>query len=179
MTSDYKTAAQSETVSPIYLLRVLDIPPLDPDTHDVDCLYLTDAGENVMWFDENGQPQTYYACGMSVDEVERSKEQTTDQCHISIDNVSNELTALAQHYKLNGVRCELYNAFKDTLDSESGATLKFSGKIRNITVGQTQVDAVISQGFDGMDKVPRRICWTSMFPYIPSAKNPRELSARK
>ena len=177
--SDYKTAAQAETVEPIYLVRVLDIPPLNPATHSTDYLYLTDAGENVMWFDENGQPQTYYACGMEIEGVERSKDQTTDQCHISLDNVSNDFTALAQHYKLNGVRCEVYSALKNTLNSESGATLKFSGKIRSITVGQTQVDAIISQGFDGMDKVPRRICWTSMFPYIPSAKNPRELSTRK
>lgn len=177
--SDYKTAAQAETVEPIYLVRVLDIPPLNPATHSTDYLYLTDAGENVMWFDENGQPQTYFACGMEIEEFERSKDQTTDQCHISLDNVSNDFTALAQHYKLNGVRCEVYSALKNTLNSESGATLKFSGKIRSITIGQTQVDAIISQGFDGMDKVPRRICWTSMFPYIPSAKNPRELSTRR
>lgn len=177
--SDYKTAAQAETVEPIYLVRVLDIPPLNPATHSTDYLYLTDASENVMWYDENGQPQTYYACGMEIEEVERSKDQTTDQCHIALDNVSNEFTSLAQHYKLNGVRCEVYSALKNTLSSESGAMLKFSGKIRSITIGQTQVDAVISQGFDGMDKVPRRICWTSMFPYIPSAKNPRELSTRK
>lgn len=177
--SDYKTAAQADTVEPIYLVRVLDIPPLNAATHSTDYLYLTDAGENVMWYDENGQPQTYYSCGMSIEEVERSKDQTTDQCHISLDNVSNDFTALAQHYKLNGVCCEVYSALKNTLNSESGATLKFSGKIRSITIGQAQIDAVISQGFDGMDKVPRRICWTSMFPYIPSAKNPRELSTRK
>ncbi|WP_034443502.1 DUF1833 family protein [Cloacibacillus evryensis] len=177
--SDYKTAAQAETLEPIYLVRVLDIPPLNPATHNTEYLYLTDAPENVTWFDENGQPQTYFACGMEIEEVERSKDQTTDQCHLSLDNVSNDITGLAQYYKLNGVRCEVYSALKNTLASESGATLKFSGKIRSITIGQTQVDAIISQGFDGMDKVPRRICWTSMFPYIPSAKNPRELSTRR
>ena len=177
--SDYKNAAQAETVEPIYLVRILNIPPLNPATHSADFLYLTDAPENVTWFDENGQTQVYYSCGLNIEEAERSKDQSSDQCHISLDNVSNDFTALAQHYKLNGVRCEVYSALKNTLNSESGATLKFSGKIRSITVGQTQVDAIISQGFDGMDKVPRRICWTSMFPYIPSAKNPRELSTRR
>lgn len=177
--SDYKNAAQSETVEPIYLVRILDIPPLNPATHSTDFLYLTDAPENVTWFDENGQAQTYYACGMEIEEVERSKDQTTDQCHISLDNVNNEFTSLAQYYKLNGVTCEIFTGLKNTLNSETGAILKFSGKIRSITIGQTQVDAIISQGFDGMDKVPKRICWTSMFPYIPSAKNPRELSTRR
>ncbi|ANZ45449.1 hypothetical protein BED41_10450 [Cloacibacillus porcorum] len=179
MTSDYKLAAQAEVVRPLYLLRILNIPPLNQGPHKMDDLYLTDAAENVMWFDKNRQPQSYTACAMRIEEAERSKEQTTDQCHISIDNVTNEFTSLAQYYKLNGVRCEVYRGFKEALNSETGAALVFSGKIRSITIGQTQVDAVVSQGFDGMDYVPRRICWTSMFPYIPSAKDPRELTIRK
>lgn len=177
--SDYKNAAQSETVEPIYLVRILDIPPLNPAMHSSDFLYLTDAPENVTWFDENGQTQVYYSCGLNIEEAERSKDQNSDQCHISLDNVNNEFTSLAQYYKLNGVTCEIFTGLKNTLNSETGAILKFSGKIRSITIGQTQVDAIISQGFDGMDKVPKRICWTSMFPYIPSAKNPRELSTRR
>lgn len=175
---EFKQAAEQDVVRPVHLVRVLEIPPVNPATHETDYLYLTDADTNVTWFDEFGNSQTYYSCGMTVEEAERSKDQTTDQCHISLDNVDNRFTALAQYYKLNGVYVEVYLGFQDTLDSDTGATLKFCGRIRSITIGQTQIDAVVSQGFDSMNKVPRRICWTSLFPYIPSAKDPRELNLR-
>ena len=165
-------------VQPIHLVRFLDIPPViagDTD-HPQESLYLTDCDENLAWVDENENSVTYYAIGMEIQAAEKSKEEETNQCQISLDNVSQDFTSLAQYYKLNGVKVQIFKGFRDTIGvGEDGAMSLFEGKIRNITVSQTAVIMNISNGYDAMDKVPRRMFCKSDFPYIPSSKDPRQL----
>ena len=54
--AEFKEAAQQEVVRPVYLVRVLEIPPVNPATHETDYLYLTDAETNVTWFDAEHKP---------------------------------------------------------------------------------------------------------------------------
>lgn len=173
----FNDVKDNEVVNPIYLVRILDIPPLNPQTHNVENLYLTNYADNVQWVDESGSnTTTYYAIGMEIAAAEKSKEETTDQCQISIDNVPEEFTSLAQYYKLNGVYCEVWKGFIDTIATGAdGAFLCYAGKIRAATISQTAAEFCVSNGYDTMDKVPRRMCWKNLFPYIPSAKDPRQL----
>lgn len=172
--ADFFAAVQSDVVYPVKLVRMFNIPPKVSGAA-VTSLYLCDMKYNVTWFDENGQSCNYIGIGMKVGEVERTKEQEAGQCHIQIDNVPGDFTSLASAYKLNGVRMEVYNGDARTLDSTSGATLEFSGRIRQCTLSATQIDVLVSNGWDDMDNVPRRLCWATLFPYIPSMRDPREL----
>lgn len=176
MTQTFSQVKDNAVVNPVYMVRILDIPPVD-NSHQVDSLYFTNYSENLTWVDESGSnTTTYYSIGMEIQAAEKSKEQESDQCQISIDNVPQSFTALAQYYKLNGVKVQVYKAFVDTLASgESGAILIFEGHIKGATISQYAAEMIVSNGYDGMNKVPRRMCWKSLFPYIPSAKDPREL----
>ena len=133
----YKSEAIKPAVSPVLLVRILNIPEvLNPDVKH--SLYLTDcdydAGSgshtDIWWFDENNQPKLYQSCGVRFEAVEISTDTEIDTSTLSIDNVNRTFSALAQYGKLNGSEVQIFRGFRELLAYPDGAQMLFTGHLK-------------------------------------------------
>lgn len=172
-TEIFNKEAQKDSLSPILLVRILDIPSQAPDLYKQESLYLTDMKDYVIWYDEKGYKTTYIPCGLTYNEVEVSTDNPICSGTLKMDNVNRQFSALAQYYYLNGVKIEIYRCFRDTLYSEDGGQLVMSGKLKKVLIGETSIEAEVWCDFSLRVKIPRRLYSVNLFPYIPTAKDVR------
>lgn len=181
-TTHFNAQMVSAEVSPVLLVRLLDIPEIaDPST--THSLYLTDCEEDpvtgstteVDYFDEDGDAQVYTPCGLAFESVSMSKETEVPTARITMDNVPRAFSALAQYAKLNGVRVHVLRAFRETLKHTDGAQTLFIGHLKKVTIGEYSISADVWADFSLKRRCPRRLYWSNLFPYLPSTKDPRNV----
>lgn len=175
--ADYITEAANAEVSPILLVRVLDIPLLNDPSTKVS-LYLTGNQSDVTFFNESDASQLYTACALSYDQVAASTDNEIGTVNVRLDNVSGTFTSLAKDYVLRGARVHLLETFADTLGSPDGARWIFQGHIERATISISAVEVMVKADFSLSTRVPRRLYWVKDFPHLPSAKDPRTLALK-
>ena len=175
--ADYITEAANAEVSPILLVRVLDIPLLNDPSTKVS-LYLTNFQTDIGFFDENDVAKTYNACALTYDQVKASTDNEISSVTLRLDNVSGTFTSLAKDYLLRGVRIHLLEAFQDTLLSPAGARWIFQGHLEKAIIGMSAIEVMVKADFSLATRVPRRLYWVKDFPHLPSAKDPRTLALK-
>lgn len=167
------TEAQKNAIEPLYLVQLLHIKSAigAPD----DALYLTDSQEPVVWFDEDSLPAEYLPCGLQFSQNEVRNDNTITTARLSLNNVSRQFSALAQHYKLNGTMVNVYRGFRNLLAYPDGAQLLMSGRLKKVIINEKAIEAEIWTDFSLSIRVPRRVYSTNDFPYIPVAKDVRDI----
>lgn len=116
------------------------------------------GGADVAYYDEDGNAQVYTGCYLTYDKVELSKDNTVDSCKLKIDNVDRVFSAYAVNYRLHGVEVHVLRAFREVLEDGDAQTL-FKGKIKNILLSETFIEATVATDFDLSTKTPRRLYW--------------------
>ena len=81
-----------------------------PDT----TLYFAVWPNQLDFYDENGDPQTYDPAAMSRRPVNRSKGMDVDRLEVQIDNVEREWSAYVSNYDLAGVKVVIWKVFLTT-----------------------------------------------------------------
>ena len=173
----YTGEASNSEVSPILLVRALDIPAVNNPSVKVS-LYLTNAQTDISFFDENDNAQLYTACALSYDQVQASTDNEIGTVNVRLDNVSGTFTSLAKDYRLRGVRMHLLETFQDTLLSPAGARWIFQGHLEKAIIGMSAIEVMVKADFSLATRVPRRLYWVKDFPHLPSAKDPRTLALK-
>lgn len=174
---DYIEESASAEVSPILLVRVLDIPLIaDPSTKV--SLYLTNSKTDVAFFDEDDVAETYTACALTYDQVRASTDNEINSVTLRLDNVSGDFTSLAKDYVIKGVRVQLLETFADTLTSPAGARTLFEGHLERANITISSIEIQVMADFSLSVRIPRRLYWVRDFPHIPSAKDPRTISLK-
>lgn len=174
---DYIEESASAEVSPILLVRVLDIPLIiDPSTKV--SLYLTNSKTDVAFFDEDDVAETYAACALTYDQVRASTDNEINSVTLRLDNVSGSFTSLAKDYVIKGVRVQLLETFADTLTSPAGARTLFEGHIEKANITISSIEIQVMADFSLSVRIPRRLYWVRDFPHLPSAKDPRTVSLK-
>lgn len=177
-TTTFNAEAAKPEVSPILLVRVLNIPERNNPSSTVS-LYLTDAPTDISFFDENDAAKTYTMCGLSYSNAEASTSNEIGSCVLRMDNVDTRFSALVQHAELNGVRVHVLRGFVNTLASPDGAQYIFVGHIQACVVSEHALEATVTTDFNLTTKCPRRMYWPQDFPHLPSSKDPRTIYKKK
>ena len=182
----FKIEAVKDAVSPVLLLRVMDMPKKNSPSEKISYYFANltpdkdtrlewkwdEAGEYITWPDENGEPCKYYSIGFTFSSLERSTDNSIDSVTVRIDNIDMRWAVVANTYILNNTDVEIWEAFRDSLaDGEDGAKLIFMGHIQSCVVGDTAIEATITPDFSLKKRAPRRMYWPADFPYIPSSKS--------
>ena len=173
-TTTFNAEAAKPEVSPIILVRVLNIPERNAPSSTTS-LYMTDAPSDISFFDENDAAQVYTACGLSFSNAEASTSNEVGSCVLRMDNVPNTFSALAQYAELNGATVHVLRGFTNTLASPDGAQLVFRGHIQACVVSEHALEATVTTDFSLKTKCPRRMYWPQDFPHLPSSKDPRTI----
>jgi len=173
----FNAAVSGEMVAPVLLVRILDIPHLTDGTKQ--SLYLTDYQEQgvvvLPFFDENGYAKDYVCCNVKYDHVEVSADSTISEVEVTLDNVDRTFSALAQYYRLHGVQVHVLTAERSVLDSPEGAVMRFAGPIREARISEYYIKLKVRSGYTLSSLIPKRMYDSKRYPYIPSAKDPRQL----
>lgn len=177
-TERYMAEAEKQAVSPITLVRLLDIPEIaDPSVKH--SLYLTDAEHDLTWFNEVHEPTAYSKCALKYTPVKVTTETPVSTATLTLVNVDRRFSALAQYVKLRGVEVHVYRGFSNLLDYEDGAQLLFLGHLEAPVFqdesGTSTIEAKIQADFSLQVEVPRRTYWVNDFPYLPAAKDVRKV----
>lgn len=179
--SSYNVEASKPEVSPVLLVRVLDIPAVGNPSSRVS-LYLTDhgytpetgPGMDVTFFNESGGVQVYTSCGLSFDAAEVSTDNQVDQAKIKLDNVDRRFSALAKDYELGGVEVHILRGFVETLGTPDGAMTVFQGHLEAVAIGESVIEGTVATDFNLKTRIPRRYYDVNRFPHLPSSKDPRQ-----
>jgi phage-related protein len=68
---------------------------------------------DIEFFDENGNSQTYTAAALSRSTIETNIDTKVDQCEVSIDNVTREMSAYIANTEFVGRRMKIIKVFLD------------------------------------------------------------------
>lgn len=145
----------------------------------MESLYLTDYQEKgvatIDFFDENWNPCQYVCCNVKYDSIEVGADNTVNEVNITIDNVDRTFSALAQYYRLQGVEVHVLVAERSVLDTPEGAVMKFAGKLKEARINEHSIIIRVTSGYTLSCLIPKLMYDSKHFPYIPSAKDPRQV----
>lgn len=83
---------------------------------DEETLYFAMFPKNIEFFDENGNPQTYYAASISRSEINKNNNTSPDSVTITFDNVMKEFSGLIANVNFEGREMTIWQVFKNRLD---------------------------------------------------------------
>lgn len=120
-------------------------------------LYLTPHSEPVDFFDENGAPVTYLPVAIMRSAIKTDVTMRVDECTVSLDNVTKEMSAYVAHTDLRGKRLEILKVFLNLLDDPNDAVVLFDGLIDAPAVSQTEMTVIVRSRLDTLEVItPRR-----------------------
>jgi len=176
--STFNTEAGKDQVSPVTLVRILDMPEV-ADAAKVHSLYLADSRDDITWFDESGNPVTYFACGLGYTDVKVSTDTPVGSATLRLDNVDRRFSALAQYVDIVDAEVHVFRGLANLLDTKDGAQLLFVGHLDSPVIadgGDTStIECTLKADFSLQVEIPRRNFWVNLFPYLPAAKDVRKI----
>lgn len=120
-------------------------------------LFFAAHDQNVEFFDEQGTPVTYYALGLSRTAIRTNVETKVDECTVSLDNVTREMSAYIAHTDFNGRRCRIIKVFLDLLDDPAHAVTVFDGIMDAPTLTERAMTITVRSRLDTLGvQTPRR-----------------------
>lgn len=170
----YMIEAEKTQVKPITLLRLLKIRNNNSD--DVTSIYFNDSKDDLAFYNENGNMETYFSIGFTYSSFEVKKESEIASCTITLDNVSREFSTLASTAQLNGAEAHILRCLDTT--AEAGAQMLFVGHIKKAVINEYQIQLELWADYSLKVRVPRLLYTTNDFPYIPASKDVREIFKR-
>ena len=184
--NEYLITAVEDEVSPVLLLRIIDVPKnnspsektswyfcnIRPEKETYEKWTFEEDEAYIEWVDEKGAPAKYYSIGFTYSGTERSTDSKIDTTTVSVDNVDMRWAAVANQFGLNNSRVEIWRAFRDNLSmNEDVAQIVFAGHIKSALISDTSIQISVSPDFSLRKPAPRRMYWPSDFPYLPSSKS--------
>jgi len=120
-------------------------------------LYLAAHDEEVEFFDESGDPITYLPVGISRTPIKTNVETKVDECTVSLDNVTREMSAYVAHTDLNGRRCKIMKVFLEFLDDPTHAVTIFDGIMDAPVLNEQAMQVTVRSRLDTLTvTTPRR-----------------------
>ncbi len=119
---------------------------------DQETLYLAMYPENINFFDENGNPTTYYAAALSRSAVQTNIETKVDQTEVKIDNVNREMSAYIANTDFQGRRLVIWKVFLDKLDDPNNYVVVFDGIMDEPRVDQYSMVVTVVSKLDTLDR---------------------------
>ena len=125
---------------------------------DEETLYLAAHDRNVQFFDEEGTPTLYYASAIRRSAIRTNVESRVDECSVSLDNVTREMSAYMAHNEFRGRRLRIIKVFLDHLDDFANHVIIFDGVMDAPSANQSMMTVAVTSRLDTLNiRVPRRI----------------------
>ena len=144
---------------------------------DEETLYFAMFPENIEFFDENGNPQTYYAAAISREPVKKDNQTNPDSTTVTFDNVARDFSAYIANTEFVGREVTIWKVFLDAernvinlgriglgedeqMILEEGAGLDYSenyieiftkGIIDSVSIDEQNLTAQIVSNLDSLD----------------------------
>ncbi len=154
----YVQAASPDAVSPVLLLRVLDMPPFS-NPEEKTSGYFADSEEFLSFFDEAGNPEAYAPVGLSFDKVSCDNGNKVVSFVLKLDNVSRDFCALASQVQIKGCRVELLRAFREDLSDPEAAQTIMAGSIQGWSITEYSIEADVTAPLNLPMRTPQRLYW--------------------
>ena len=138
-----QTEKDAEQNQPVELYQVY----LDEET-----LYLANHPENIEFFDENGNAQTYYAAALSRSKVETNTDTKVDSTKVQLDNVNREMSAYIANTEFVGRKMKIWKVFTNQLDSPDNYIPVFDGYMDKPEINQYSMSVTVVSNLDTLDK---------------------------
>jgi hypothetical protein len=119
---------------------------------DEETLYMACYPEDVQFFDENGNPQTYYAAALSRQSVNTKTDTVVDTTTVSIDNVSQEMSAYIAATEFVGRKIVIWKVFHEDLSSADNYVPIFAGYMDEPKISQYSMSVTVVSSLDTLDK---------------------------
>lgn len=124
---------------------------------DDETVYLAAHDQNVQFFDENGTPTLYYASALKRSAIRTNVESRVDECSVSLDNVTREMSAYMAHNEFRGRRLRIVKVFLDHLDDYANHVIIFDGVMDAPAANQSAMTVSVTSRLDTLNvNVPRR-----------------------
>jgi len=120
LTDNFKDESQKSFNRPIELYQIF----FDEGTE-----YLAAHSDQVDYFDENGNPQTYYPFSITRRPISTDTEIRSQQTEIKIDNINLEMSSYLAHTEIQGRRIVIWKVFQDRLDDKNAYAIIFDGEM--------------------------------------------------
>ena len=130
-------------------------------------LYLAMYPKDIDFFDEQGNPQTYYAAALERSAVETNIDTKIDQCKVTIDNVTREMSAYIAATEFVGRRMQIFKVLLDAnMTNPNNKIIVFDGIMDSPKINQYQMAVTVVSKLDKLDrKLPARTYCTNC-PWI-------------
>ncbi len=154
----YAQAASPDAVSPVLLLRVLEMPSIS-NPEEKTSGYFADSEEFLSFFDEAGTPEAYLPVGLSFDKVSCDNGNKVVSFVLKLDNVSRDFCALASQVQIKGCRVELLSAFREDLSDPEAAQTIMAGSIQGWSITEYSIEADVTAPLNLPMRTPQRLYW--------------------
>lgn len=123
---------------------------------DENTLYLADYTEDIEFFDEDGNPQTYFAASLKRDSINTDVETKVDSCTVEIDNVDLSMSAYSDDTEFVDRKLVIWKVFRDHLDNFENKIVLFEGLMDAPRISQHAMSVQVTSKLDTLDKdLPR------------------------
>lgn len=119
---------------------------------DEETLYLACYPENVEFFDENGNPQTYYAAALSRQGVNTKTDTEVDTTQVTIDNVSRDMSSYIAHTEFVGRKIVIWKVFHEDLSDPENYVPIFEGYMDEPNISQYTMSVTVVSSLDTLNK---------------------------
>lgn len=115
-------------------------------------LYLANYAENIDFYDEAGNPQTYMAASLQRGSIETNVDTKVDECRVSIDNVDLTMSAYSNNTKFIGRKMVIWKVFREKLNSFDNKVVLFEGYMDAPNIEQHALSVNVVSNLDTLDK---------------------------
>lgn len=115
-------------------------------------LYFAMYPEDIEFFDENGNPQTYTAAALSRGVVNTNTDAQVDTTRVQIDNVNREMSAYIANTEFVGRRIVIWKVFRDDLSDPQNYVQIFDGYMDEPQINQYSMSVSVVSKLDTLDK---------------------------
>lgn len=123
---------------------------------DEETVYLACHDQDVLFYDELGQPQVYTGIGISRSRIRTSLDNQVDECTIGINNVELAMSPLFEGV-LEGKNLEILKVFLDALDDPDNYVLVFEGQMGAPVITKESFQIRVTSPLDTLNvSIPRR-----------------------
>lgn len=132
-------------------------------------LYLAVWPNDLDYYDEDGDSQTYSATAIKRRAISKSKGLDVDRLEVQVDNVGKEWSAYVANYDLTGVKITIWKVFLERTETDGEYEYSvvgdwgdhipmFSGRISNPRVDEQSIAVQLNSNLNTLDKrLPGRI----------------------
>lgn len=125
---------------------------LDPAT-----LFFAAHPEDIQYYDESGQPVTYYSLGLSRSPVKTNMDTKVDEVTVQLDNANREMSAYIANTEFVGRRLKIIKVFLDHLTDPTDHVVIFDGIMDEPVITETAMKVTVVSKLDILGLgVPRR-----------------------